>query len=400
MLTDELPPPFTPIPISSSDTAEADVRAVPGEASSSGLPQADQVKAFEENLSAFTGSRYAIAVSSGKLTLDLCLPVLGIGAGDLVITTPFAPFAATGALLSVGAVPVFVDVEPRTGSIDPHLVFAATQDIMQGGKNTQAWLPPSGASADGKLKAILPVDISGQTTDLELILNTAWKYKLKVIEESSEALGASYQGHPAGTLGDCGTYSINFSYQGSTYEAGAVITDDPGIASEMFSLRDQSLDHGKDFATKSPSAIDYRPVWLGAVLGVAYLRRLEKQLARRSQVAEWYRQRLVEINGIDVPAIARHANRVSWPVYVVRLAPGLDRQVIIGKLNALGIPSRPYFNPLHLRPDIMEQYGFREGTFPVAEDLGRRCLALPFSADMEQHQVETVCQALRQVVSN
>ncbi len=336
-----------------SDLGKVDIMAVLDTSVSPGLSQPEQVAALEASLCAFSGSRYAIAVGSSKVALQLCLHAAGIGPGDLVITTPYSPPFTIEALLSAKAVPVFVDVEPRTGNIDPHLVFASVQDIMQGGKNAQAWLPPAGASVDSKLKAILPVDISGQPCNLELILNTAWKYRLKVIEEASEALGASYQGRAAGTLGDFGTYSFKFSYQGSSWEAGAIITDDPEAASEMVLLRDHATQPGQDLAGKSASAIDYYPEALSAALSAVYLPRLEQLMGMRSQVAEWYRQRLVEIAGIETPAIARYASTVSWPVYVVRLTSGSDRQAIVRKLASLGISSRPYHFPLHLRSEIM-----------------------------------------------
>ena len=146
---------------------------------------------MRQSVKAYTGSQFAIGVSSGTGGLHLCVRAADIQAGDLVITTPFSFVASANVLLYEGAVPVFVDVEPHTGNIDPYLVFAAAQDILQGGKNAQAWLPPIGASPDAKLKAILPVDVFGQPADLEPILNTAWKYQLKVIEDSCEALRCS-----------------------------------------------------------------------------------------------------------------------------------------------------------------------------------------------------------------
>ena len=110
------------------------------------LSMGNQITVFEEIVRSYTGSQHAIGVSSGTAGLHLCVRAAGIQAGDLVITTPFSFVASANVLLYEGAVPVFVDVEPRTGNIDPYLVFAAAQDIMQGGKNAQAWLPPKGAN--------------------------------------------------------------------------------------------------------------------------------------------------------------------------------------------------------------------------------------------------------------
>jgi dTDP-4-amino-4,6-dideoxygalactose transaminase len=291
-----------------------------------------------------------------------------------------------------------VDVEPRTGNIDPHLVFAAAQDIMQGGKNAQAWLPPKGASPDARLKAILPVDVFGQPADLEPILSTAWRYQLKVIEDSCEALGAAYKGHLAGTLGDFGIFGFYPNKQITTGEGGMVITDDAEAAAFMRALRNQGRAPGDTWLQHTHLGYNYRLDEMSAALGVIQMQRLDEMVVKRNQVAEWYTQRIQEIPGIESPTIAHYTSRVSWFVYVVRFARELKRDEIAKKLGALGIPARPYFLPIHLQPYMVERFGFQEDTFPVTEDLGRRGLALPFSGVMEEGQVDQVCQALKEVI--
>jgi perosamine synthetase len=391
-------PTMPPITMSSPDLTDEERQAVARVLATPSLSMGNQLTAFEESISSYTGSRYAIGVSSGTAGLHLCVRAAGVQAGDLVITTPFSFVASANVLLYEGAVPIFVDVEPRTGNIDPYLVFAATQDILQGGKNAQAWLPPKGASLESKLKAILPVDVFGQPADLELILNTAWQYKLKVIEDSCEALGAAYKGHPAGTLGDYGVFGFYPNKQITTGEGGMVITDDEEAATLMRALRNQGRAPGDTWLQHTHLGYNYRLDEMSAALGVAQMQRLDELISKRNQVAEWYNQRLVEIPGIEPPTIAKYTSKVSWFVYVVRFAPGLDRDVIAKKLAGLGIPARPYFLPVHLQPYMVERFGYQEGTFPVTEDLGRRGLALPFSGVMEEGQVERVCQALQGLI--
>lgn len=387
-----------PISMSSPDLTDQECQAVARVMATPNLSMGSQIAAFEESFKAYTGSSHAIGVSSGTAALHLCVRACGIGPGDLVITTPFSFVASANVLLYEGAVPVFVDVEPRTGNIDPHLVFAAAQDIMQGGKNAQAWLPPKGADPAAKLKAILPVDVFGQPADLEPILSTAWRYQLKVIEDSCEALGASYKGRIAGTLGDFGVFGFYPNKQITTGEGGMIITDDDEAASIMRALRNQGRAPGDTWLQHTHLGYNYRLDELSAALGVVQMQRLAELVARRTQVAEWYNQRLSEIPGIEAPAIAPYTTQVSWFVYVVHFAHGLDRDAIARKLASLGIPARPYFLPIHLQPYMVDRFGFREDTFPVTEDLGRRGLALPFSGVMQEGQVERVCQALRQVV--
>jgi perosamine synthetase len=387
-----------PIPMSSPDLTDEERQAVARVLETPNLSMGSQITAFEESFKAYTGSQYAIGVSSGTAGLHLCVRAADIQAGDLVITTPFSFIASTNVLLYEGAVPVFVDVEPRTGNIDPHLVFAAAQDIMQGGKNAQAWLPPKGASVESKLKAILPVDVFGQPADLEPILNTAWKYKLKVIEDSCEALGASYKGRPAGTLGDYGVFGFYPNKQITTGEGGMVITDDGDAANLMRALRNQGRAPGDIWLQHTLLGYNYRLDEMSAALGVIQMRRLDEMVSKRNQVADWYSQRIKEIPGIEIPTILPSTTRLTWFVYVIRLAQGLDRDAIAQKLGTLNIPARPYFLPIHLQPYMVERFGYSEGIFPVTEGLGQRGLALPFSGVMEEGQVERVCQALKQVI--
>ena len=391
-------PALPAISMSSPDLTQEERLAVAKVLKTPNLSMGEQIKEFEESVKAYTGSQYAIGVSSGTAGLHLCVRACGIQAGDLVITTPFSFVASANVLLYEGAVPVFVDVEPRTGNIDPYLVFAAAQDIVQGGKNAQAWLPPKGAKPEAQLKAILPVDVFGQPADFKMILNTAWKYQLKVIEDSCEALGAAYQGRPVGTLGDFGVFGFYPNKQITTGEGGMVITDDAEAAALMCALRNQGRAPGDTWLQHTHLGYNYRLDEMSAALGVIQMRRLEELVAKRNQVAEWYNQRLGEIPGIEIPFIASHTTRVSWFVYVIRFAQGLDRDAIAKKLGFLDIPARPYFLPVHLQPYMVERFGFCEGTFPVTEDLGKQSLALPFSGVMEEGQVERVCQALKQVI--
>src|SRR4030042_6298217 len=155
MSSDHLPS-NPPIPMSSPDLTDEERQAVTRVLNTPNLSMGNQITRFEDSVKAYTGSQHAIGVSSGTAGLHLCVRAAGIQPGNLVITTPFSFVASTNVLLYEGAVPVFVDVEPRTGNIDPHLVFAAAQDIIQGGKNAQAWLSPKGANAASKIKAILP----------------------------------------------------------------------------------------------------------------------------------------------------------------------------------------------------------------------------------------------------
>ena len=127
--------------------------------------------------------------------------------------------------------------------------------------------------------------------------------------------------------------------------------------------------------------------------------RLNELLEKRERVSNWYNHRLAEIEGIETPFLAPYTTRASWFVYVIRVDRRINRELLSSELRKRGIPSRPYFIPIHLQPYMVEHYGYRLGDFPITEDIGNRSLALPFSSTMEEHDVEYVCSALKKIIS-
>ena len=384
--------------MSSPDLTELEREAVAAVMRTPSLSMGGQITRFEEAVKAYTGSKHAIGVNSGTAGLHLCVRAAGIGDGDLVITTPFSFVASANVLLFERAVPVFVDVEPRSGNIDPYLVKAAAQDIATGGRAARAWQPRKGADPEAKLKAILPVDVFGQPAELDSIRQTARDYNLTVIEDSCEALGATYNGRQSGTLGDFGVFGFYPNKQITTGEGGMIITEDDEAAAMMRALRNQGRAPGDTWLQHTHLGYNYRLDEMSAALGLIQMQRLDEMIEKRAQVADWYAQRISEIPGVEAPLIAPSTTRVSWFVYVVRFAPELDRDGIALALGKLGIPARPYFLPIHLQPYMVERFGYQPGDFPVTEDLGRRGLALPFSGVMGEEQVERVCKALYSVL--
>ena len=385
------------IPMSSPDLTPLEQEAVAAVMRTPNLSMGKEITRFEQAVCEYTGSKHAIGVNSGTAGLHLCVRAAGIGEGDLVITTPFSFVASANVLLFERAVPVFVDVEPRTGNIDPYLVRAAAQDIAQGGRAAQAWLPRRGASPTAALKAVLPVDVFGQPAEMDMIAETAFQYHLTIIEDSCEALGATYKERQAGRLGDFGVFGFYPNKQITTGEGGMIITDNDEAAAFMRALRNQGRAPGDTWLQHTHLGYNYRLDELSAALGAVQMGRLEDMIAKRARVASWYNERLAEIPGVEAPVIAPSTTRPSWFVYVVRFAPELDRDAIATALGTHGIPARPYFLPIHLQPYMVERFGFQPGDFPVTEDLGRRGLALPFSGVMAEAQVERVCQALAAV---
>lgn len=388
------------IPMSSPDITDAEREAVLSVLQTPNLSMGPQIESFENAFREFSGLKHAIGVSSGTTGLHLCVRAAGIEEGDLVITTPFSFVASSNVLLFERAIPVFVDVDPLTGNIAPEPVIDAARDLTKDGGDAWWWLPRRGAEKARRLKAILPVDVFGQPADLDPIRQIADELGLVVIEDSCEALGAEYKGRKAGTIGDYGVYAFYPNKQMTTGEGGAIVTDDDQAAALMRALRNQGRAPGDTWLQHTYLGYNYRLDELSAALGVVQLKRLAELMGKREQVAAWYAERLAGIPGVEPPQLAPTTTHTSWFVYVIRFHPGIDRDAVIARLAAQGIPARPYFSPIHLQPYMVERFGYQPGDYPVTEDLGRRSLALPFSSVMSEDQVEYVCSVLANVIKS
>ena len=382
------------VPMSSPDLTDLEREAVQAVLNTPNLSMGSQIDRFEAAFCQFSGSRYAIGVNSGTAGLHLCVRAAGISSGDLVITTPFSFVSSSNVLLFEGAVPVFVDVDPLTGNIDPQQVQAAAQDLAAGGSAAQKWLPRRGAQPGAPLKAILAVDVFGQPADYDALQPTADRFGLKMIEDSCEALGAEYKQRKAGALGDFGVFAFYPNKQITTGEGGMIVTSDAEAARFMQALRNQGRAPGDTWLQHTYLGYNYRLDEMSAALGAVQMTRLEELLGKRERVAGWYQEGLEKIKGVQAPAIDANTTRASWFVYVIRLDPGIDRGQLAGRLAGRGIPVRPYFLPIHLQPYMQERFSFQPGDFPITEDLGERGLALPFSGKMSLEQVDLVCKTL------
>ncbi|MDZ4158641.1 MAG: DegT/DnrJ/EryC1/StrS family aminotransferase, partial [Anaerolineaceae bacterium] len=216
---------------------------------------------------------------------------------------------------------------------------------------------------------------------------------------SCEALGAEYKDRKAGMLGDIGVFGFYPNKQITTGEGGMIVTDDEEAAQRMDALRNQGRAPGDTWLQHTYLGYNYRLDEMSAALGAAQMSRLESILQARQQVAGWYAERLKSLPQVEPPQLAPETTRPSWFVYVIRLAPGINRAELAHRLGRHGVPVRPYFLPIHLQPYMVERFGYRGGDFPITEDIGMRSLALPFSGKMTEEQVHQVCEALSACLS-
>lgn len=388
------------IPMSGPSITDEEIDAVNQVLKTPVLSIGPWLERFEQSLAGFVGTEYAAGVSSGTAGLHLCVIAAELSDEDLCITTPFSFVATTNCLLYERAVPVFVDIDPVSLNMDPSLVQEAAEALASGSSSrARRYLPPSlrdGTST--KLKAILPVHTFGQPTDMDPILEVARRHDLVVIEDACEALGATYKGRQAGTLGDSAVFAFYPNKQITTGEGGTVVTDRTDWDALFKSLRNQGRDVFDSWLDHSRLGYNYRMDEMSAALGAIQMGRIEELLGRRERVARMYNERLRALEGVSIPAVVPTTTRMSWFLYVVRLAPEVDRAAVMAYLEERGVPSRAYFPPIHLQPFYRNRFGYKEGDFPVCERVSRTTLALPFSGVMTEDQVDWVCCTLEEAV--
>ncbi|MGC9974368.1 MAG: DegT/DnrJ/EryC1/StrS family aminotransferase, partial [Gaiellaceae bacterium] len=316
-----------PIPLSLPYLDEREQELVGGVLASGRLSLGPTGQLFERMLADQVGARFAAAVSSGTAGLHLLVKSAGIGPGDEVITTPFSFAASANCFLYEGATPVFADIDPVTWNIDPTAVEAA--------------ITP-------RTKAIVAVDIFGYPCELDPIKELAAKHGLAVIDDACEALGAEYRGKRVGGHGVPAVFAFYPNKQMTTGEGGIVVTDSEEQWRLLKSLSNQGRGDDGPWLEHVRLGYNYRLDDLSAALGVAQLEKLDRILELRSQVAERYRALLSGIDGVELAAADDAEHRRSWFVFVVKVAPGTDREQVIDHLTREKIATSRYLPCIHL----------------------------------------------------
>ncbi|MBA7519966.1 GDP-perosamine synthase [subsurface metagenome] len=370
------------IPLSSPDIIEKDIEAVVGVMKTRFLSIGPKVVEFEKRMSSFTGTKHAVAVNSGTSALHLIIKGMGIGEGDVVITTPFSFIASSNCILFERARPLFVDIEKETLNLDANKVEEKLESLSK--------------EELEKVKALLVVDAFGQPADWDRFKEIGEKYNLRLIEDSAEALGAEYKGKRAGSLGEVGVFAFYPNKQITTCEGGVLVTDNEELTRLARSMRSQGRGESGEWLDHERLGYNFRMDELSAALGCSQMDRIEEILDKREKVAEMYGEKLAEVEEVEIPFIAPYVSRMSWFVYVVRLERGIDRDDVIRFLREGGIECKPYFTPIHLQPFYKKMFGYKRGDFLVTEDVSDRTIALPFFNNLEEEQIDYVVEKLKE----
>jgi perosamine synthetase len=360
-----------PIPLAKPVLGEEEERAVIEVLRSGRLSLGPALGEFERGFAQFAGARHASAVSSGTAGLHLALRAVGVSDGAEVVTSPFSFVASANVALYERARPVFADIDPVTLNLDPQAAAAAITE---------------------RTAALLPVHVFGYPADIPAFERLG----LPIVEDACEALGAL---HADGTPVGRGTHPAVFGFyankQLTTGEGGLVTTADAAIKARIDSERNQGRAPDMGWLDHDRLGFNYRLSDLACALGLAQLERLDAMLEARAHVAGLYREALDGIEGLALPCPDAGGNRRGWFVFVVQLPAGVDRDDTVRALGAEGVPSKPYFPAVHLMSFYREQFGHRQGEFPVCEDVAARSIALPFFPAMTEGQVARVAQTLR-----
>ncbi len=327
------------------------------------------VQAFETAFAGFCGVSHAVATASGTAALHLALLALGVGPGDEVLVPTLTFVATANAVSHTGALPVFIDSERNSWTIDPDQLEKA--------------ITP-------RTKAVIPVHLYGHPAEMDRILEVAARHQLAVIEDASEAHGARYKGKRVGGLGDVAAFSFYGSKIITTGEGGMVVTDRADLAEKMQVLRD----HGRSRENRYEHPVrgfNYRMSNVQAALGLAQMKRIDEHVTAKRRIAQAYGQALCNIPGLTLPPQATWAENVYWlySILVDKRLFGATRDGLVSKLWNLGIEARPIFFPLHRQP--IYQTG---QSLPVAEQLAEQGISLPSSTRLGDQELERVVQAI------
>ncbi|MEP3299048.1 MAG: UDP-4-amino-4,6-dideoxy-N-acetyl-beta-L-altrosamine transaminase [Pseudoruegeria sp.] len=380
------------IPYGRQDITQEDIDAVVDVLRSDFLTQGPKVPAFETAIADHTGAGYAVAVNSATSALHIACLALGLGAGDILWTSPITFVASANVGLLCGATVDFVDIEGDTFNMDP---TALAQKLSK-------------AEHDGCLpKVLIPVHMCGQSCDMAAIHALAQRYGIKVIEDASHAIGGGYQGKP---VGDCRYSDITvFSFHPvkiiTTAEGGVATTQDPVLAQRMALFRshgvtrDPSLMQGDSdgpwYYQQVELGLNYRMTEMQAALGVSQTTRLNEFVARRNLLADRYDAAL---GNLPLKRPGRHPEAYSaFHLYIIRVEAE-RRRALFEALRNDGVGVNVHYIPVHLQP-YYQNLGFQVGQFPVAEATYAQSISIPLYAGLDAAAQTTVITAIESALA-
>lgn len=388
MLTTEIREAFLPYCL--PDITDEEVNEVVQSLKSGWLAKGPRTIEFEKKFAEYVGAEHAVAMNSCTAALHIALLSANIGPGDEVITTPMTFAASANTIIHVGAVPVFADIDPETGCIDPDEIAKKVTP---------------------RTKAIIPVHYSGHSCDLDAIYEIADKHGLFVSEDAAHAIYTRYKGR---MIGDNPKGAVSYSFYAtknlSTGEGGMLVTNNEEIANRARVLITHGMSrnawnrYAKGGSWKydiEEPGYKYNMFDIQASLGLIQLDRLEEMQQRRAQIADRYNRAFSELAAVKVPTVSEGTTTHSWHLYVLRVNPAelrIDRDQLIEELKERNVGTSVHFIPVHLMTAYSKKFGYKKGDFPNAEAWFENIVSLPLYPTMTDDDVDYVISSVQDIV--
>ena len=363
---------------------EEDIQAVIDTLRSPFLTQGPKVIEFEQAIAEYVGTKYAVAFSNGTAALHAACYAAGITVGDEVITSPITFAASANCVRYVGGTVVFADIDSKTYNIDP----------LEIEKNITS-----------KTKAIIPVDFTGQPANMKEIMDIAKKHNLIVIEDGAHSLGADYNGQKVGTLADMTMFSFHPVKPVTTAEGGIIVTDNKEFYQKLQLFRSHGIEktsfaneQGDWYYEMTDLGYNYRMTDIQAALGLSQLKKIDKFIERRHEIAQIYNETFKNIPEIKIP-YQLEGTYSGWHLYMVQLNNKISREHIFNKMRETNIGVHVHYIPVYWHPYYVE-LGYEKGICPNAEIYYKNALTLPIHPKMTNEQIKVIVFNMIELLQN
>lgn len=360
------------IPIIKPYLDENELNEVAQVLSSGYLTQGPKTTEFERTVSELTGAKYAFAMSSCTTALHLALVVLDIQPGDEVLVADYTFPATANAIVQLGAMPVLVDIELDTFTMDPN-------DLRR--------------KITPRTKAILPVDAFGCAANFNPILEIANEHHLPIIEDAATAIGTTYHGRPCGNLTTLGCFSFHPRKVITTGEGGMITTNDETLAEHIKLLRSHGGVRVGEWFQYEAAGFNYRLSDILSAVGIAQMKKLPWLIQRKRELADQYASKLASLPGIRLPTEPAWGGHI-YQSYVILADEGLDRDGIIRQMKERGVETTIGTYALHDQPFFQRTYGYQSGQLPQSHLAFTRSITLPLYPQMTEAEMDQVVATL------
>lgn len=372
------------IPYGRQCIEEDDIEAVVEVLRSDYVTTGPAVAEFEKTVAEYTGAKYAVAVSNGTAALHVACLAAGLKEGDEVITTPITFAASANCVLYCGAKPVFVDIEPDTYNIDPTKI--------------EEKLTP-------KTKAIIAVHFTGQPCKMDEIHEIAKKHNLLVIEDAAHALGADYKGKKIGSISDMTTFSFHPVKHITTGEGGMITTNSKELYDKLILFRSHGITRDERFLEKNEGGWYYEQLDLGynyritdiqCALGISQMKKLDRFVERRREIAKRYHEAFADMKEIQIPKQETGCHN-SWHLYVIQVLEK-DRKEVFDALRSKNIGVNVHYIPVYKHP-YYQKNGYKEVCCRNAEQYYADAISIPMYPLLSKEEQEYVIETIKEIVT-